>query len=119
MVDISKIKVGDTIEVVGRFAVKAIDLGDAALPVQVKFYDDDRQGVCGWFPSHVITAHHPKPKPLGVGDRVKTDSGATVYEILALPREWHGGRREYAVWSQETGVIGYDAERVETWERVS
>ena len=97
MVDVSKIEAGDEIEV--RLRVINNDPGQAGLLVDNGMPNGGRISRA----SGLITAHHPKPKPLAVGDKVKDESGA-VWEIAA-PRRRSAAIQaaEYAMWRDGWG----------------
>jgi hypothetical protein len=115
MVDVStieKIEVGDDIEIratvvdISRSRVYAIK---CALP--------GAGGVTFNVDNASVTAHHPKPKPLGVGDRVR-DIYGNVAEVAA-PKRSAGKVEEYALWLPEEGYVVHASRDVESWERVS
>lgn len=80
-VDISKIEVGDRITLGGEFVVVQVtsDLPPAR-PIQIRNADCNYT----WLTPDMITAHHPKPKPLAVGDRVQRDYGGSTGTLLAV-----------------------------------
>lgn len=85
-VDVSKIQVGDKITLGGEFEVIAVHTNPARPTVGVII--DGSERLIGM---DIITAHHPKPKPLAVGDRVRKlvldlgdDGNQRIYEITAI-----------------------------------
>lgn len=111
MVDVSKIQPGDKITLGGEFEVQDVDAESG----NVRITDHG-----WWVTSSWITAHHPKPKPLGVGDRVK--EGDLIWEIVGPKRSNEAptyAEVEYPVWRPRWGFASRAAALVESWERVS
>lgn len=114
-IDISKIKVGDEVEL--RLVVTEVEppgySGDQPIRVRADWNEHDL-----WPYASEITAHHPTPpKPLAVGDKVRAAAG-DILEVVALKRKSPTCGEEYAVWDEDSGYSAVPASDVESWERV-
>lgn len=79
-IDISKIEVGDELDL--RVKVKGVERPGCNDKLVILV--SDGAGSWSWIGLDIITAHHPKPKPLAVGDRVQRDYGGSTGTLLAV-----------------------------------
>jgi hypothetical protein len=84
MIDISKIKPGDKVTLVPLEVVNACSQPSAVLnPIQVEVRDRHNQHRIFWVGPDQIAAHHPAPREIEVGDRVR-DRSHLIGEVLAI-----------------------------------
>jgi hypothetical protein len=107
-IDISKIKPGDKVTLVPLEVERTVNTGGTVRVILDKNFSH-------YFDPHQIAAHHPAPREIGVGDRVRVNRSVRVATVRAVDNDqawvrWNDcdGEGNYTYWVSDLTLVEGD-----------